>query len=202
MGTITRGTKAGGGTGYNSGQTIDPAEVNTDLNTVYTEFNGNIANVNVLATAAIVPTKFLAIAAHVYNSASISISNNTETALTFDSERFDSDALHSTVTNTSRITIPTGMAGRYFIWGNVEWAFNSTGYRLVSIRLNGTTALSVVRVTAPSGTLVEQMNISSLYQLAAADYVEMTVIQTSGGALNAAAQPNYAPAFGLALLGT
>ena len=36
MGTIARGSKAGGGTNFNSGQTIDPAEVNTDFNTAYT----------------------------------------------------------------------------------------------------------------------------------------------------------------------
>lgn len=47
MGTITRGTKAGGGTNLNSGQTADPAEVNTDFNTAYTEINGNLDEANI-----------------------------------------------------------------------------------------------------------------------------------------------------------
>ena len=48
MATIARGAKAGGGTNFNSGQTIDPAEVNTDFNTAYTEINGNLSAANIL----------------------------------------------------------------------------------------------------------------------------------------------------------
>lgn len=47
MGTIARTSKAGGGTNFNSGQTIDPAEVNTDFNTAYTELNGNLDDANI-----------------------------------------------------------------------------------------------------------------------------------------------------------
>ncbi|MGH9203774.1 MAG: hypothetical protein ACRD2A_21315, partial [Vicinamibacterales bacterium] len=47
MGTIARGTKAGGGTNYNSGQTISPTEVNDDFNTAYTEINGLLDDANV-----------------------------------------------------------------------------------------------------------------------------------------------------------
>ena len=42
MATIARTAKAGGGTNFNSGQTIDPDEVNTDFNTIVTEVNGNV----------------------------------------------------------------------------------------------------------------------------------------------------------------
>lgn len=47
MATIARGAKAGGGTNFNSGQTIDPAEVNDDLNTLYTEVNANLDDGNI-----------------------------------------------------------------------------------------------------------------------------------------------------------
>jgi hypothetical protein len=47
MATIARGAKLGGGTNFNSGQTIDPSEVNTDFNTVYTEINGNLDDANI-----------------------------------------------------------------------------------------------------------------------------------------------------------
>jgi hypothetical protein len=47
MGTIARVTKAGGGTNFNSGQTIDPAEVNNDFNAVYTEINGLLDDGNI-----------------------------------------------------------------------------------------------------------------------------------------------------------
>lgn len=47
MGTIARGTKAGGGTNLNSGQVADPAEVNLDFNTAYTEINGALDDTNI-----------------------------------------------------------------------------------------------------------------------------------------------------------
>lgn len=47
MGTIARTAKAGGGTNFNSGQTIDPAEVNTDFNTIVTEVNGLLDDGNI-----------------------------------------------------------------------------------------------------------------------------------------------------------
>lgn len=47
MGTIARGAKAGGGTNFNAGQTIASNEVNTDLNTLYTEVNGNLDDDNI-----------------------------------------------------------------------------------------------------------------------------------------------------------
>jgi hypothetical protein len=47
MATITRGAKAGGGTNFNSGQTIDPSENNADFNTLYTEVNGNLDDANI-----------------------------------------------------------------------------------------------------------------------------------------------------------
>lgn len=47
MATIARTAKAGGGTNFNAGQTIDPDEVNTDFNTLYTEVNGALDDGNV-----------------------------------------------------------------------------------------------------------------------------------------------------------
>ena len=41
------------------------------------------------------------------------ISDVTSTAITFPSEEWDTDAFHSTSTNTSRITIPSGKGGKY-----------------------------------------------------------------------------------------
>jgi hypothetical protein len=47
MGTVSRVAKAGGGTNFNSGQTIDPAEVNNDFNTVFNEINGLLDDGNI-----------------------------------------------------------------------------------------------------------------------------------------------------------
>jgi hypothetical protein len=47
--------------------------------------------------------------AKVYNSADQSIGGS-ETTLTFDTESYDTDAIHSTSSNTGRLTVPTGVS--------------------------------------------------------------------------------------------
>lgn len=122
--------------------------------------------------------------ARVKHSAAQAITSNLSTAVAFDTEVYDTDAFHDTSTNNSRLTVPGGMAGFYRITGGVEWAFNATGVRQASIRLNGSTFLAVsanapVPVTDPTRQVV-----TTEYQLVATDYVELVVFQRSGGSLN------------------
>ena len=131
----------------------------------------------------------------VYNSANISITTSgTAQALTFDSERFDVGGCHSTSVNTGRITVPSGAGGKWQIGGSVEFASNSTGYRQVYIRLNGTTAIGNVAVSA-NATAATQLNVTALWALSAGDYVELVVVQTSGGALNVTTNSAWSPEF-------
>jgi len=142
----------------------------------------------------------LLVGARVYNSGALTITNNTLTALTFDSERFDTDTIHSTASNTSRLTATT--AGKYAISGHIEWAANATGHRLIAIRLNGTTSLASIRRNAISGgAATEQQSIATIYELAVNDYVELHVLQTSGGNLNVNAAGNYSPEFSMHRVG-
>lgn len=130
--------------------------------------------------------------ARVYNSANISISNNAWTSLTFNTERFDDNSFHSTVSNTSRLTAPG--AGLYLIWGNVEWAVNATGNRNMRLLLNGTTVIAQVSEAA---TGEYRYQVSTIYSLSASDYIELQVLQTSGGALNAVVSGNWSPEFAM-----
>lgn len=134
----------------------------------------------------------LNIAARVYNSGNQSISNNTTTALTFDSERWDTDGIHSTSSNTSRLTCTR--AGKHLIVGHVRWALNTTGMREIGIRLNGATFLAVLDAT-PNASFDHVMVVTTIWDMAVGDYVELTTYQNSGGALNAVASPNYANEF-------
>lgn len=134
----------------------------------------------------------------VYNDANISTPDSTLTALTFNQERYDTGALHSTSANTSRLTCVT--AGKYAIFGCVEWVANTTGYRQLAIRLNGTTYIASRTQPAMTGVATQAV-IATTYSLAAADYVELMVSQTSGGALNVAVQGNYSPEFGMSFVG-
>lgn len=119
----------------------------------------------------------------VYNSGSQSINNTTLTALTFDSELYDDDTMHSTVSNTSRITMTT--AGRYHVGATVTFDANATGSRIVLLRLNGTTYFAKDRhMTVTTGSTTTSATVSSDYNFSATDYVEVIVYQDSGGALN------------------
>ncbi len=76
-------------------------------------------------------------AARVYNNGVLPIPNTTPTLLTFNSERFDPDGMHDTVTNTGQMTCKT--AGVFLLTCNVDFVSNATGFRQLYLRLNGTT---------------------------------------------------------------
>ena len=134
------------------------------------------------------------IGCRVFNSAQIAIPNAALTALTFDSERWDTDTMHSTSSNTNRITFTT--AGKYIVGGNVEWLANTIGIRDVVIRLNGATRIlwqSLGAGAAPFNTPIQ--SVATMYNFAAADYIELMVVQTSGGSLNTETNANWSPEF-------
>ena len=114
------------------------------------------------------------------NAASQSIPYNAATALTFDTERIDTDAYHSTVTNTSRITIPTGKAGKYLITWRVTWAYNTSGDRGYYLYKNGT-ILDAGYGGASTSTVVQQQQVT-IATLAEGDYLQVFAIQTIAAA--------------------
>lgn len=120
----------------------------------------------------------------VRNSANIAVANTTNTIITFDTEEFDVGGMHSTTTNTGRITIPTGGDGTYLVGCHASWAANATGARSIYIRLNGSTLLVPDTKPASSATVVERMGCSTIAKLVAGDYVEVIAYQESGGSLN------------------
>lgn len=114
-----------------------------------------------------------------------SIANTTATALTWGVENFDTDGMHSTVTNTSRITIATGKGGYYWIYGFVSWDLG-THRRIAYIYKNGSEIIGYeVGVTSSSPATYPAVGISSVLNLNAGDYLEMFVYQNTGGNLNA-----------------
>lgn len=138
-----------------------------------------------------------AIGARVYSSTPQAITTGVSTAIAFNSERFDTDTIHDTVTNNSRLTCKT--AGVYLITGSIEWEM-STGARSLAVRFNGTTTIVQALVPAVSGNLTMQ-TCSTIYQFAINDYVELMVAQDSGNNLNVNATASYSPEFGMVRLG-
>jgi len=133
------------------------------------------------------------IGARAYHSAGQSIANNTIVTLAFDSERWDTNSIHDATTNNERLTATT--AGVYAITVGVRWQQNTSGYREVRIMHNGGTILARSRDDAPGATIEFYVTVSTIYLMAATDYVSVAVYQNSGGALNIENNTNDSPEF-------
>jgi hypothetical protein len=139
-------------------------------------------------------------AVRVYNDVDIDPATSNWVDLTFNTERFDTDGMHSTVSNTSRLTVPAGGAGLYLIGGQVEFDDEDSGAgsyaRGLKIRLNAATELASVRedANAPAaGRGNSRVEISTLYSLAVGDYVELQVYTSRN--INVKANGNISPEF-------
>jgi hypothetical protein len=92
-------------------------------------------------------------------------------------ERFDTDAMHSTSVNNERITIQT--SGLYYIYGTIAYQANGTGYRKLQFVYNNsvTDEVQVLR-----GNTTDETNVSGsvLYPLQAAEYVVLHASHSAG----------------------
>lgn len=115
------------------------------------------------------------------NGSATSVPTATATILAWPTESWDTDAFHSTVTNTSRITIPAGCAGRYLIAAAMKFS-GSIGSNPPDMRLykNG----SLFRtISAFSAFGAGPYSGSVIVDAAVADYFEIAALQSSGGTL-------------------
>jgi len=114
-----------------------------------------------------------------------SISNVTDTAIQLnDADTFDSNSLHDTVTNNTRLT--ASVAGKYMVCGEVTFAASTGGtQRYARIRKNGSSTQATCRDSqAPATGVTPTVQVTAFVSLAATDYVELMAYQDSGGALN------------------
>jgi len=115
-----------------------------------------------------------------YKSGAQSIANLTNATITFDSENYDTDGFHSTLSNDQRITIPSGKGGKYLISGTMIWASNSTGQRAMKLLKNGTSYYEWCEDDTNSSGILG-LSGSIILNLVATDYIEMVASQNSGG---------------------
>ena len=132
-----------------------------------------------------------------YQATAQSLSTGVWTSLNIDTELFDSDAGHSTVTNTSRYTAT--VAGTYAVTATVAFAANATGIRRVRLAFNGTAVNGTsVGSDAPGGSAQSSAITMSLVQFnGTTDYVEAQGLQSSGGSLNTSANADVCPSLRL-----
>lgn len=148
---------------------------------------------------------FKAVGAHVYSSAAFAYTTAGFKVVTMDTERYDQDGLgtgfHSTAVNTSRLTIPANLGGKYHIGATLQWASNANAaQRQAQILLNGTTVLAQVGQSV-SVTSTYDQTLSVDYALIATDYVELAV--SAGANMNVTGPNSVAgPEFWCHLIGS
>lgn len=113
--------------------------------------------------------------ARVSHSANQTAGNGSYTTLLFDTEaspNFDSFAMHSTSSNTSRITVP--QSGIYLIGATVAFAPSATGNRLLQAIVNGTTVVSRVGSSSTlSASAQTYLELTAPVSLVAGNFVEL-----------------------------
>jgi len=117
-----------------------------------------------------------------FNTTDQTIANATATAVTWNSETFDVGGYHSTSSNTSRITIPSGKDGYYLFSGATRWGGGSTvGVRAMYLYKNGVEVWAGT-FQAPSNTTInETLLYTQIFAGVATDYFELYVYQTVAG---------------------
>jgi hypothetical protein len=119
---------------------------------------------------------------------SLSVASNTYTPIPLAAaDEWDTEAMHSTTVNNTRITIPAGGDGHYLITARTNALANGTGAggtnelgRASLIRKNGVTYLTSVHTQAVlrAGDST-QHTLTVEAELSPADYLEVVVLQSS-----------------------
>lgn len=133
-----------------------------------------------------------------YASASISISNNAQTTIAFDGERFDTDAIHDNITNNSRLTCKT--AGKYLVVATIEFVPNTTNQRQLTVNLNTNTTIAVAVSQGLAGGNTP-LTATTIIDLVVGDFIEAVAYQNSGGALNVVYAPFRTPQLEMTYIG-
>ncbi len=102
----------------------------------------------------------------------------TDTVMPWATETFDVGACHDNVTNNSRITIPSGKGGLWFVGCNFA-ADGTTSSNHVWVVRNATTKLVGMDTHPNSGSSTAACSLETIFVMAAGDYFEVWV--TGGG---------------------
>lgn len=136
----------------------------------------------------------------VYRTTDQSIPNVTWTNVTFNAERYDTASMHSTVSNTDRITIPSGGDGVYEIIAHAVFALSTAPTRVIGLMKNGTLEIARSRYQLQI-SYSSRLHVATQVYLKAGDYVTCRVYQDNGSALALQYSGSQSPEFMAAWLG-
>ena len=118
------------------------------------------------------------------NNATLTIANETATAIACGAEEYDSNGFHDNSTNNSRMTIPSGKAGKYQVTAQVLWGSSLTTFFLLYILKNGSVidgnGINSGIIAVQKGLPNDWIQATVTVDLAVGDYVQVAAYQTSG----------------------
>jgi hypothetical protein len=158
--------------GTSDAQTLTNKTINSSTNTLTIAQSAVTSLTTDLATlTTAVGTKASNVFVSVYkNSGSVSAAG----VLTYPSENADATAFHSTVTNTSRLTVPAGYAGTYRISASASPSYaGSSGGFSIYLSKNGTKLTGTDGAGSVSSGTNASAFVETFVTLAVADYVEV-----------------------------
>lgn len=165
-----------------------------------TGYNTNIANVTFGCSVGVgVATPYYSIGPYVCTTTGTttqSIPNSTQTVINWDFDYTDPAGLHNIASNNSAIYVKA--AGWYQIQAQVQFVYNATGYREISLLKNGSSLDRTTAIVAPITGTAAYASTSILTYLIPGDYIEVRAFQNSGGALDVRTNQS---AFSVALTG-
>jgi hypothetical protein len=114
-----------------------------------------------------------------YKGANQTVANGANDAITFNQEHFDTDAFHDTGSNNTRITVPSGMDGYYFVYAKLTSDADAGNHTASTIRLRknaagasgGGTLMDVVR--GVGHTILWSVTLVWIGPLVATDHLEI-----------------------------
>lgn len=115
-------------------------------------------------------------------SSALSLSNNVETAVTFDTEVGSDPWAMWSAGAATRLTVP--LDGWYSITGYGQFAANGSNVRALRIREGGSTVLAAQRMLPANSGTTDLTVTTGPVSLSATEYVELLAYQNSGGTLN------------------
>ena len=141
-------------------------------------------------------------AARVLRSTNQKLANNRFVVIAFDTERLDTQELHGPPDPT-RLTAP--VAGVYTISGTACWEHDTDGHRALRLQVGGEADLVGVQddaqdVNTPFALDSMCQNASTVAELAAGDFVQLQMLQSSGHPLGVVAN-GFSPVLSMTWVG-
>lgn len=117
--------------------------------------------------------------ARVYRTTNQSIPHNTQTAVGFTQETYDTTSYHDNSSNITRLSVSA--IGYYRLTANVYFQEHQSGIRTIQIRRNGVTIVGYCS-WEPEGSSTIQIHqcVAEWYEGSPSSYYEVYVYQSSG----------------------